>query len=210
MPSYGGACGRRASSPEGRRPAPRPSRARAPGGARGARSAVSRPIASASSAGDHAAGEDQVERAAEARRCAAAAGCRRRSAALPSGARGSRSVEPSAATLQVAPQRQLEPAREAPAGDRGDRGLRRCPAREAERAARPRPAVGRASSIAFRSAARAEGELTGAGEDHHARRVVGLEALEPLARAGRPSDRRPRCGAPARSIVSTAAAPRRS
>ena len=90
----------------------------------------------------HAAGEDQVERAAEAddarQPLGAAVDQRHAPAALGEAERGALGGDP-----QVAPQRQLEAAGEAPAGDRGDRGLRRRPAREAERAVRRRPGAGR-------------------------------------------------------------------
>ena len=66
-----------------------------------------------------------------------------------------RSVKPSGVLggdAQVAPQRQLEAAGQAPARDRGDRRLGRDEAREAERPVGERRAAGRSVSIALRSA----------------------------------------------------------
>ena len=89
---------------------------------------------------------------------------------------GKPSVESSRGDPQVAPQRQLEPAGQAPAGDRGDRRLRRDHAREAERAARVVQA--RAEALdRLQVGAGAERHAAGAGEDQHARVVVGLEAV---------------------------------
>src|SRR5205823_3076447 len=80
---------------------------------------------------------------------------------------------------QVAPQRELEPAGQAPAGDRGDRRLRGRQAREPERA------LGRAEARRERLdglqvGAGAKGNAAGPGEDQGARVVVRLEALEAL------------------------------
>src|SRR4051812_7312140 len=82
---------------------------------------------------DQPPGEDQVERppqADDARQSLSAAVDKRDAEApLREPERGSLCCDP-----QVAPQRQLHAARQAPAGDRGDRGLGRDPACEAERA----------------------------------------------------------------------------
>ena len=162
-----------------RRPAPRRSQARARGGARPGTIWVSRPIASASSAG--------TMRPVRIRSSARPRPTMRGSRSVPpsiSGTPQRRSgkprVEPSAAILRSHRQRQLEPAREAPAGDRGDRGLRGGLAREAERAACHLPDAGRASSIAFRSAPAQKASSPAPVRISDARPVVGLEALEPL------------------------------
>src|SRR4051812_24367030 len=80
---------------------------------------------------------------------------------------------------QIAPERQLEPARQAPTGDGGDGGLRRDPAREAEWAARCRKARPKGVDR-LQVRARAERDAARAGEDEHARVFVGLETLIPL------------------------------
>ena len=85
---------------------------------------------------------------------------------------------------QVAPQRDLEPAREAVAGDRGDRGLGRSEPREAHRALLAhQTALHRTGRLQVRSGA--EGELTGTGHDEHASVLVRLEAQVCLVQRGR-------------------------
>ena len=76
---------------------------------------------------------------------------------------------------QVAPQRQLEPAGQAPARDRGDRRLRRRQAGEAQRPVLEVEAR-RERLDRLQVGARAERHAAGAGEDQHAGVVVGLEA----------------------------------
>ena len=119
---------------------------------------------------------------------------------------------------QVAPQRQLEAAGQAPARDRGDRRLRRREPREAHRALGPRRpprratselSSGPASAIAFRSAP--------------AQNASGPSPVRTSTRASSSASnsRKPSSSSPAvststalrrsrRSIVSTAAAPERS
>ncbi len=156
---------------------------------------VTSPIASASAASTMRPRQDQVERRGprpdDARQpLGAAVDQRHAPAALGEAERGRLGGD-----AQVAPERQLQPARQAPAGDGGDRRLRRRNAREAERAARV--VEPRAEALdAFRSAPAQKATPPGAGEHHDAGVVVGLEAvvglLEQLARWAR----RPRCAAP--------------
>ena len=94
---------------------------------------------------------------------------------------------------QVAPERQLEPARQAPAVDRRDRRLRGGEPAEAHRPGR----VLDVEVERLQVGAGAERLSAGPGEDQDAGAVVGLEALEALAQAGGGRARRPRCGAPA-------------
>ena len=120
--------GRPASSPGGTAPAPRRSPARARGALPAGTISVSRPIASASSA--------STIRPVRIRSSARPRPTIRGSRWVPpsiSGTPKRRSVkpsrEPSVGHAQVAPQRQLQPAGQAPAADRGDRRLgRRQPA----------------------------------------------------------------------------------
>ncbi len=197
--------GRSAASPAGTRRASRPARARARRAVPGGTSSVTRPIASASSA-------------------ATMRPVRIRSSARPSPTiRGSRWVPPS---ISGTPQRrsaqpklavsaairrshhsgELEPAGQAPAVDGGDRRLGRRPAGEAERAA---GRVGIERPDRLEVGAGAERLVARAGEHEHAGVVVGLEGVEPggSAAAVSPSTALRRSG---RSIVSRAAAPRRS
>jgi hypothetical protein len=80
---------------------------------------------------------------------------------------------------QVTPQRELEAPGQAPAGDRGDRGLGGGQAREAQRplrAVQPRAEAVQRLEVG----ARAERRVARAGEDEHAGVVVGLEGAEVL------------------------------
>jgi hypothetical protein len=124
---------------------------------------------------DDAAREDHVERAAQAHdaRQALRAAVDQRDAEAALG-----EAEPAGlgGDAQVAPQRQLEPPGQAPAGDRGDRGLRRDQAGEAERAVvelQPRPE----GLDRLEVGAGAEGQLAGAGQHQHAGVRVVDEAL---------------------------------
>ena len=115
---------------------------------------------------------------------------------------------------QVAPQRQLEPAGQAPAGDRRDGRLRRGETRESHRPLGP--SGHRIQEVRAQSSARlghrlqvgAGAERLGAlaGEHQHPRSVIGLELAEAVEQEPGVSTstalRRSR-----RSIVSTAAAP---
>ena len=103
---------------------------------------------------------------------------------------GKPSVEPRPDDAQVAPQRELEAAGQAPAADRGDRRLA-----TAVRRVKPSGPVGRVEALGegldrLEVGARAERDAAGAGEDQHARVVVGLEARRRprAARGGRPVD----------------------
>ena len=91
---------------------------------------------------DDAPGQDQVERAAEAddARQPLGAAVDQRDAPAPL---GEAELRARGRDAQVAPQRQLEPAGQAPAGDRGDRRLARRQAREPERALLRRPGAAR-------------------------------------------------------------------
>ena len=131
-------------------------------------------------------GEDQLERAAEAddprQPLRAAVDQRHAPAALEQAE--SRALGGDA---QVAPQRKLDAARQAPARDRRDRRLLRHDAGEAHRAF---GVVGLERRDRLEIGARAEGDVSGAGQDHHARVVVGLERSQRLAERlrGRPVD----------------------
>ena len=120
-------------------------------------------------------GEDQVERAARARRCAAGAACRRRSAARPSAARGSRACEPSVAirrshhSASSRPPARHQPAIAAIVGLVGVRRVKPSGPSGSSRRAGERLDRLEVGAGAERDAARA-------GEDEHARVVVGLEA----------------------------------
>ena len=154
----------------------------APGGT----TSVSRPIDSASLRVDHAAGEDHVERAAEADDAGQALGAavdqRHAPAALRVAERGALGGD-----AQVAPQRQLQAAREAEAGDRGDRRLGRRQAREAHRPLLAhQPSGHRVGRLQV--GAGAEGDTAGAGQHEHAR-----VRRQPRS-AGRPRAARPRWG----------------
>ena len=92
---------------------------------------------------------------------------------------------------QVAPERQLDPARQAPAVDRGDRRLRRGEPAEAHRPGR----VLDVEVERLQVGARAERLAPGPGQDQGAGAVVGLEAFEALAQGDGRSPRRRRCGA---------------
>ena len=138
---------------------------------------------------DHAPGEDQIEGAAEtddpreALRAAIEEG--HAEAAL-----GEAERRALGGNSQIAPERQLEAACEAEAGDRGDRGLARRQPREPERSlAALQPVAERLERLEV--GARAEGVLALAGDDERARVVFGLEAREGLVqrRRGRPVDR---------------------
>ena len=85
---------------------------------------------------------------------------------------------------QVAPQRQLQAARQAEAGDRGDRRLGRRQAREAHRALRAHQPLAQGVG-GLQVGARAEGHAAGAREHHHARILVGLEAQVGLVQGRR-------------------------
>src|SRR4051794_13406359 len=88
---------------------------------------------------------------------------------------------------QIAPQRELESARQAPSGDRGDGRLGGRAPGEAERA-RLAHQAGAERIDRLEVGTRAEGHAPGAGDDQHARAVVGLELLERvLQRVGRRS-----------------------
>ena len=154
---------------------------------------------------DRAAGEDQLQRAAHAddprQPLGAAVDQRHAPAALEEAEGRAGGGDP-----QVAPERQLDPARQAPAVDRGDRRLRRG---EAGRAHRPVGVVD-VEVHRLQVGAGAEGLAAGAGEDEDAgarrrprtrrrpwRKAVGGGGVDALRRSGR-------------SIVSTAAAPTRS
>ena len=203
-----GARGRRASSPAGSSPGPRRSPARARGARPAGTTSVSRPIASASVGLDDAAGEDQVERAPEPddprQPLRAAVDQRHAPAAL-----GEAERRALGGDAQVAPQRELQSARQAPARDRGDRRLASASSRvkpNGPSAASRRPAN---VAIAFRSApaqkltppapvttsTRASSSASNARKPSSSRSAVGPSTA--LRRSGR-------------SIVRTAAAPLRS
>ena len=78
---------------------------------------------------------------------------------------------------QVAPERQLDPAGQAPAVDRGDRRLGRGQAGRTHRPVR----VVDVEVHRLQVGAGAEGLAAGAGEDEHAGALVGLEVHQPLA-----------------------------
>ncbi len=105
------------------------------------------------------------------------------------------SREPSVGYPQVAPQRQLEPAGQAPAADRGDGRLRRREPGEPQRpVGQPQPRRERLDRLQV--GARAERLAARAGEHQHARLVVGLEPAVGLGQQVGGRARRPRCGAP--------------
>ena len=168
--------GRRASSPAGS-PASRSASSSArstwrPGGT----TSFTSPIRSASSASHGPAGEGQLQRAAhpdDPRQALRAAVDQRHSPApLEQAERRVLGRDP-----QVAPQRDLEPAGQAPAADRGDRGLGRRHAREPHRPLW----VLDLEVHRLQVGARAERDAAGARQHHHPRAVVGLEALQGLA-----------------------------
>ena len=135
---------------------------------------------------DGAAGEDQLQRPAhadDARQALGAAVDQRHAPAALEEAEG-RAL---GGDPQVAPERQLEAAGEAPALDRGDRRLRGGQAGEAL-------GPGRVVDVEvdrLEVGAGAEGLAAGAGEDQDAGVVVGLELVEALAQRprGRAVDR---------------------
>ena len=86
-------------------------------------------------------------------------------------------VEPRRGDPQVAPERQLDPAGQAPAVDRGDRRLGRG---EPGRPHRPVRVVD-VEVHRLQVGAGAEGLAAGAGEDEDAGALVGLEVLQALA-----------------------------
>ena len=137
---------------------------------------------------DDAAGEDQVQRAPEPDdpRQPLRAAVDQRDAPAPL---GEAELRPGRRDPQVAPQRELEAAGQAPALDRGDRRLRRRQPREPERALGRLQARGERLDR-LQVGARAEAHAAGAGDDEHARVVVGLERAERLEQplGGRPVD----------------------
>ena len=166
---------------------------------------VSRPIASASAAS--IVRPVRIRSSARpAPRRAGAAASRRRPAARPSGARRSRRSRPGSPPAGRTRAR-LEPAGQAMAGDRGDRRLGGGQAGEAQRAAR---GVGVQRLDRLEVGAGAERLLARAGQHQHVGVVFAAEALEgrrSSAAAVSPSTALWRSG---RSIVTSAAGPRRS
>ena len=124
--------GRRASSPGGSARGPRPSPARASRCSPAGTTSVTQAHGQRLVGVDEPAGEDQVQRAAHAddarQALRAAVDQRHAPAALGEAERRALGGDP-----QVAPQRELEAAGQAPAGDRGDRRLGRRQAGEAQR-----------------------------------------------------------------------------
>src|SRR5581483_245100 len=133
---------------------------------------------------DDPAGEDQVETAAEAddprQSLRAAVDQRHAPASL-----GEPEARPARGDPQVAPQRQLEPARQAPAFDRGDRRLRGRQPGEPERPAlRAQPRPERVERLEV--GAGAERDAAGAGQHQDPSLVVGHEPRVALGeRVGR-------------------------
>jgi hypothetical protein len=138
---------------------------------------------------DDAPGEDEVQAATQADD----AGQALRSAIDerdPPAPLGEAELRPLGRDAQVAPQRQLQAAGQAPAGDRGDRGLGRRQTGEAQRAARVGEARGEGLDR-LEVGPGAERDVAGAREHEHAGLVVGLEAEVAVAQrlGGLPVDR---------------------